>query len=874
MAFEAKVVQIAAKTSTGTQAYTGVGFVPKCIIFFGVGSAGGAEANLIPLLHHLGIATGAAEEYGFTGQAQDANTTSDARSKAVAGCLILDATVSGGDTWQANLVSFDADGFTLDWTDAAMSGKLIFCLCLGGSDLTNAKLVTWTLPTSTGLKAVTGVGFEPDLVMHFSINGGAIPTALLDDLFWSIGAMDWQGGQWALSVFSKDNAAATLAQRFQKTDKCLITQLNTGALDSEGSFESMDSGGFTVDFTKAAAVANTVVSLCLKGPNVKVGKFDRTAGTSNESVTGVGLRPEALLVASFGETANAAQRSDVRYALGAATTPTDERSIAIFDDHAADPTVANSAYAEKVMMSKVAPNAMTGRGELVSFDDGGFTYDPVDGAAAEWLYLVMGANVAPNAPTLVSPSTGATVDFLLAADRLFDWTFSDPDAGDTQSAWAFRRKISGAGSYEYWNVGTTSWQAGEVWNAGADGDYTFPAASWDNGTIYNWSVATKDQAALVGPYASDFTVTGSDPPTVTLIGPPATVTTTSRPAAEWTFSDPEGDAQRSYHVRLFTPAQYNDPGFDPNDTGLFPPVVDSTDTLSSGARSWTPGADLTNGATYRYYVRVSSAGGDMYSGWSFTTFTMSLDTPAAPTLTATADNANGRVILALQARDNLLDANEASIETDATGWVADLNQAATYPQRSTLEAANGSASLLMRSGASGDMRVRGTPRKAVTAGSQYTALASFREQTATRNVRVLIRWYDALAAGSLVGTTTGTDIAEAGGAFTQVSATAVAPVGATHAEAVLEVLATGAANEDHYADKMSLAPGASTDWSRGGLLGDVEMIVEYSDDGMTWATVRGADAITLDADQAATVYDYESPPGVSRSYRAKSSSEV
>lgn len=47
-------------------------------------------------------------------------------------------------------------------------------------------------------------------------------------------------------------------------------------------------------------------------------------------------------------------------------------------------------------------------------------------------------NTAPNAPTLVSPADDATIQSGDA--NAFDWTFSDPDAGDTQSAWALRRR--------------------------------------------------------------------------------------------------------------------------------------------------------------------------------------------------------------------------------------------------------------------------------------------------------------------------------------------------------------------------------------------------------------------------------------------------
>ena len=243
------------------------------------------------------------------------------------------------------------------------------------------------------------------------------------------------------------------------------------------------------------------------------------------------------------------------------------------------------------------------------------------------------ANLPPTAPTLVAPANAAVEN--LAAGFTFDWTPNDADTGDTQSAYAFRRKISGAGSYEYWNASTSAWQSSEVWNTGTATEVTFAASKWVNGNIYNWSVATKDAAGLAGPYASDFTVTGNAPPTVTPTAPTGTVTDTSRPAVTWSFSDPEGTAQQRYEVIIETGAYGTTPGSGTE-------VYDSGEVTST-ATSVTPNVDLADDTTFRAFSRVRS--GSQWSAWGYTTFTLDLTPPGAPTLSAVADATLGRVAI-------------------------------------------------------------------------------------------------------------------------------------------------------------------------------------------------------------------------------------
>lgn len=252
-------------------------------------------------------------------------------------------------------------------------------------------------------------------------------------------------------------------------------------------------------------------------------------------------------------------------------------------------------------------------------------------------------NAAPNAPGLVAPANNSTHD--LANDPpLFDWDFSDPDAGDSQTAWYMRRKINGSTAYEYWNNSTKAWQSTEVKNASTTTSYQFAAAKWTNGNTYNWSVATEDSLGVKGPYASDRTVVAKTPAALTVTAPVGSVTTTTRPIVEWSFTDPASAPQETYQIRLFTAAQYGAAGFDPLTSAA---TWDSTEITSATDRNRQITTDLVNATTYRAYMRLKVGG--LYTAWQYSEFSMALDQPTAPILSVVHEPELGRIALFLDA---------------------------------------------------------------------------------------------------------------------------------------------------------------------------------------------------------------------------------
>lgn len=215
---------------------------------------------------------------------------------------------------------------------------------------------------------------------------------------------------------------------------------------------------------------------------------------------------------------------------------------------------------------------------------------------------------------------------------------------------------------------------------------------------------------------------------------------------------------------------------------------------------------------------------------------------------------------------NLLPANQASMETDASNWSVG---ASTALARITSLAYLGAAALQLTNSSGGvsDISVFAVPRAAVNAYVSYQLSAWFRSAVTPRQVRVEITWTTLVSGGTTISTSTGTAVLTNTGGWVQATVLAVAPATALGAAMTLRVIGTSP-GEVHYIDQVALQP---VTWSPGGLT--VTYLLEYSDDaGVTWTTHPRATAVGSDA--LAVIYDYEVPDGVTRRWRAKSRATV
>lgn len=232
-------------------------------------------------------------------------------------------------------------------------------------------------------------------------------------------------------------------------------------------------------------------------------------------------------------------------------------------------------------------------------------------------------NNAPTAATWASPPDNAAAD--VGAPLALGWHFNDPDAGDTQSAYAMSRTIAGVTTY--WNAGTSSWGASETKNTSAVSGVLLAAGWAADGDSVGFKGKTWDAANVEGVYSSSLTVHGStpSPPSITAPADGGTIPT-NKVTAAWTVAE-----QSSRRLRILTAA-----GSQLFDVGKHP----STDT--SAELDYV----LTNGVTYQLEVRTWNDD-DLEANPDTHTFTVDFVEPAVPAYVATADPTNGRIALAI-----------------------------------------------------------------------------------------------------------------------------------------------------------------------------------------------------------------------------------
>jgi hypothetical protein len=356
-------------------------------------------------------------------------------------------------------------------------------------------------------------------------------------------------------------------------------------------------------------------------------------------------------------------------------------------------------------------------------------------------------------------------------------------------------------------------------------------------------------------------------PTVTVTAPTGTVTDTSFPSVTWTPVFSDGSPQSAYEIKIFDATTYGGASFSP-DTST--PII-GTGIITSTNNGQTLEGDLANSTTYRAYVRVASLinGVNYFSAWAYSEFTLSIDSPATPTVSASFDTNIDAVTITIFGRTNAMSANQASLETDATGWEAVTNCSIS---RSTAQFSNGIASLALVSTSAGDMTAATTTatKFVVTANNKFSATAEFRANSTARSCSVGIIWLN--AAGSAIATVFGTAENNSSSGWNESNVVATAPALATHARVVVKIASAGSA-ETHYVDKIAFHAGDTPVWTRGGFSTFSFVVERSSDAGSTFTVLRNS-PVTASSSQIATINDYEVPLDTTVIYRAKARAEI
>lgn len=365
-------------------------------------------------------------------------------------------------------------------------------------------------------------------------------------------------------------------------------------------------------------------------------------------------------------------------------------------------------------------------------------------------------------------------------------------------------------------------------------------------------------------------VTYNEAATVTINAPTGTEVV-SRPTWTWSVSDPDGDAQRSFDLRVFTAAQVAAANFSPEGAT---PVYSAYQVTSAKLHKATRG--FGQSGNYVAYLRVGGpvrANNNMVSAWASQAFTLSLTTPTAPTPDATYDSSTNTIDVTAQGTDNQLSYNQSTMERSTDlGWFSGSGGIGSY---STTVAAQGAYSMRMTRGSgTGDSTILtasgGSFWVPCAPGEGASAVAEFRAGTTGRTVKVGIDFADANY--SLVGSTVyGSTVSDNSAGWTQATVSTTCPAGAAYKRVVIHVAALPA-GEFHYIDRAGLYPATGiTAWTVGGYAMTTRTVdLERStDSGATWQDVPSTLVVHDPQRQTIRYSDVEAPSGVTMQYRLK-----
>lgn len=396
MPVQAFIGVLSSPLATGTAIVTNPGFPPNILISYSAGTGGiGAGPNGD---WALGFAVANSSTAVFGCQNRDGvGTTVCERfhwSQRAVECFPI-----VGGAARADLRSVDALGFTLNWTTVSASSSFyVHYLALSSSEITNATVGSFLAASSTGAQNVTGVGFKPDTVLFFcSETRTTDPTVAAGDIENFIGAAISSSRRWATTWVDQDAVASDQARSYQDTANCIAKLNDNAAYDAVADLTSLDTDGFTVNWSTIVAEAQTSLTYycALKGTKWDVGSFVQPSSTGAQNVTGLGFTPSGTLFFSGNKARSATTSNDYRISIGCAVSSSSRFTGWAGSRQNADPVEADkyTDTANCIVLRTASSTSVTNAlADYTSNDSDGFTLDwsTVDATAREVLYLAFG----------------------------------------------------------------------------------------------------------------------------------------------------------------------------------------------------------------------------------------------------------------------------------------------------------------------------------------------------------------------------------------------------------------------------------------------------------------------------------------------------
>lgn len=524
-----------------SNAVTGLGFTPTFVMLQTAGNtATGGEASISDGFSlSVGCYDGTSSAcMSFVDEDSDADGNSSVMRSSTNTLVWWDAAFYVGDAGWLDVTSLDADGFS--WTAG------------GDADASHAVLITYwatdrddiafkyyeqnadVASTSDGAFSLTGVGFQPEAVVAYTVQPGTVDTA--GNWVTTHAEFEYQANPTNEKTFSIGAATGSAAgdhvgvtmlnSSLGTTSTVAATAHYTGALahlndagavfgnvnDDDRYFylESFDSDGATLSYRRNATGGGAILKCDPAHLLVFFGSSDvalqtgvgAASGSANTTIS-PGFEPELVFALGANGAVNAASYSGTT-ANHASWANWNSYSASISWGIASPAASINGTWASqdnvgwaetwgRVNSNTVSSGAVralptwsTGYasyvtlpgGDLESWTTSAVTYNPSSGTSGAanstaWAsFLVIGpGNSPPDAPTITAPTDESVVD--LSGNLTVSWTYNDPE-GDAQGSWQIQRAV--------WDETNGVYAATEYWNDGG--------STWQGTTIWNSGAGT------------------------------------------------------------------------------------------------------------------------------------------------------------------------------------------------------------------------------------------------------------------------------------------------------------------------------------------------------------------------------------------------
>ncbi len=256
------------------------------------------------------------------------------------------------------------------------------------------KVGQFTKATATGAQSVSTVGFQPKAIVFFWADNvtETFKTPGTIGVGFASGPTPTSSG--AITYCSEStNTGGNSDTAVQVSTSTIVilrgngnTTIGCGLVNGQADLTSMDSTGFTLNWTTANSSTSIIRYLALGGTditNTAVGDFTMTSSTGLQSVSSLSFQPDILLLMSGNATTTNINHPQGRFALGFSTNVTSTQAgISIFGENnqttADTVSLATTTDALAQYLNVGGPAAKDGVARINSLNSNGFTVNKPD----------------------------------------------------------------------------------------------------------------------------------------------------------------------------------------------------------------------------------------------------------------------------------------------------------------------------------------------------------------------------------------------------------------------------------------------------------------------------------------------------------------